>query len=250
MSALGKDQLIFDPTEVADSDSVGAYLRSSDGTLLTHTTIGPVEALDVNLAASTGGIKIVDSDGDELEVNADGSINVQAELSGPIKFRQDGAVVEVNEDTVTPANSAPLPVKLTSTSGDINITAGDLNVQLDHTGANYDSTRIGDGTTLVGVSANTDMKVVDRADTAFVTSAVSVANTATQLVSSALTERKEIIVQNLESRAIFLGNNLVTTSTGIRVPARGSITLKVGPGIDFYGITASGTADVRILELA
>ena len=45
-----KDSLIFDITDagtIADSDSVGAYLRSSDGTLLTHTTDGAREALDV-----------------------------------------------------------------------------------------------------------------------------------------------------------------------------------------------------------
>jgi len=251
MSVIGKDQLIFDPTEIADSDSVGAYLRSSDGTLLTHTnTTGAVQALDVNLAGSTGGISIVDSDGDELDVQADGSINVNATLDSPVKFRLDGAVVEVIEDSITPANNQPLPVKLTSATGDIQITAGDLNVQLEHTGANFDSLRIGDGTTLAGVSTNTDLKVVDRAATGFATSAISVTNVATQLVSSALTERKEITIQNLDNRAVFLGNASVTISNGIRVPARGSITLKVGSGLDFHAISASGTADIRILELA
>ena len=45
-----KDQLVFDTTDantIADSDSVGAYLRSSDGTRLTHSTDGSREALDV-----------------------------------------------------------------------------------------------------------------------------------------------------------------------------------------------------------
>lgn len=48
-----KDQLIFDVTDantIADSDSVGAFLRSSDGTLLTHSTVGGKEALDVSIA--------------------------------------------------------------------------------------------------------------------------------------------------------------------------------------------------------
>lgn len=50
-----KEQLVFDTsdaTSIAHSDSVGAYVRSSDGTLITHTTNGPKEALDVNIAAS------------------------------------------------------------------------------------------------------------------------------------------------------------------------------------------------------
>jgi hypothetical protein len=48
-----KDQLVFDTTDsgtIADSDSVGAYLRASDGTLLTHTDVGGKKALDVRLA--------------------------------------------------------------------------------------------------------------------------------------------------------------------------------------------------------
>lgn len=48
-----KDQLIFDVTDadtIADSDSVGAFLRSSDGTLITHSTVGGKEAIDVSIA--------------------------------------------------------------------------------------------------------------------------------------------------------------------------------------------------------
>lgn len=48
-----KDQLIFDVTSAAtilDSDSVGAYLRASDGTLLSHTDVGGKKALDVYIA--------------------------------------------------------------------------------------------------------------------------------------------------------------------------------------------------------
>lgn len=50
--SLAKERLIFDTTAAADSDNVGSYLRSSDGTLLTHQTVGGVEALDVYTTAS------------------------------------------------------------------------------------------------------------------------------------------------------------------------------------------------------
>ncbi|RLA41032.1 MAG: hypothetical protein DRR06_16595 [Gammaproteobacteria bacterium] len=46
-----KDQLGFDATTagtLSDSDSVGAYIRASDGTLITNTTDGGKERLDVN----------------------------------------------------------------------------------------------------------------------------------------------------------------------------------------------------------
>lgn len=94
-------------------------------------------------------------------VNASGELLASISGGGPIQFVKDAVTTTVNEDTVTPANNAPLPVKLTSITGDINITAGDLNVQLSHTGASFDSTRIGDGTTLVGVTVSNEMKVND-----------------------------------------------------------------------------------------
>ncbi len=77
--------------------------------------------------------------------------------ASPLKFVLDSVTVDVNEDTVTPANNKPLPVKLVDLSGNINITAGDLNVQLDHLDPiNFDATRIGDGTNLLGINASNE----------------------------------------------------------------------------------------------
>ena len=78
-----------------------------------------------------------------------------------LKFLKDGTSIEVIEDTGNPANNSPLPVKITGTSGDINITAGDLNVQLSHTGANPDSTQIGNGTNIVDVTNAGEIKVIN-----------------------------------------------------------------------------------------
>lgn len=79
---------------------------------------------------------------------------------GPVSFTRNGVSVEVTEDTVTPANNIPLPVKLSSVTGDINITAGDLNVHSTHAGVNYDSIRIGDGTDLLAVNGDGSINVV------------------------------------------------------------------------------------------
>lgn len=92
-------------------------------------------------------------------VSADGA--TLATLSGPINFQYNGVDTPVIEDTVTPANNRPLPVKLTSVTGDINITAGDLNVQLSHSGVNFDSIRIGNGTNLLGINASNEALVTD-----------------------------------------------------------------------------------------
>lgn len=99
-------KLIFDTTSadtMNDSANVGAYLRGEDGTLLTHTTDGSREALDVytelgqveDSAHTTGDIgamalavrndtegSLVSADGDyaPLQVDATGRLRVVADL--------------------------------------------------------------------------------------------------------------------------------------------------------------------------
>lgn len=94
-----------------------------------------------------------------LQANS-GALNVNA-IQTPIKFNLDGSEVEVTEDTVTPSNNIPLPVKITSATGDINITAGDLNVQTSHVGASADSMRIGDGTEELSITASGEAETSD-----------------------------------------------------------------------------------------
>lgn len=53
-----KDRLLFDTTDadtMAETDNVGAFLRSADGTLITHTDVGGKMSLDVNV---TSGINV------------------------------------------------------------------------------------------------------------------------------------------------------------------------------------------------
>jgi hypothetical protein len=51
-------------------------------------------------------------------VDSDGLISITA-ASGAVAFNLDGSLTEVNEDTGTPADNIPLPVKLVNASGDI-----------------------------------------------------------------------------------------------------------------------------------
>ena len=69
-------------------------------------------------------------------------VALAAMANSPVQFIQDGSAVSVTEDTVTPANNAPLPVKLIDFSGDISITASQIDVNLDDSD---DSVALGDG---------------------------------------------------------------------------------------------------------
>jgi hypothetical protein len=75
------------------------------------------------------------------KLTPDGTTLAQLNLTA-IKFKQDGTDVEVEEDTVTPSNSVPLPVKLMEFGGDISISANQIDVNLDDTD---DSVALGDG---------------------------------------------------------------------------------------------------------
>ncbi len=92
---------------------------------------------------------------------ADDGSSLATIVAPPIQFVLDGANQTVIEDTGVPANNAPLPVKLTGVTGDVNITAGDLNVQLNHAGASFDSVQIGDGTELLAINASNEAQVRD-----------------------------------------------------------------------------------------
>lgn len=84
---MSLNKLVFDATDadtIAASANVGAYLRSADGTLLTHTDVGGKKALDVRVAEGINvevdlshvddSVKIGDGT-DFLAINNDGSIN-------------------------------------------------------------------------------------------------------------------------------------------------------------------------------
>lgn len=144
-TGISKDKLIYDTSESAENDNMGAFLKDSSGALLTGTTIGASRALDVNLVGSSGqGIFLEDSahvsgdagqqmlavrkdvegslvsaDGDyaSLQVDALGRLRVAADISvvtGHEKIEDDAHasadvgsfVLGVRQDTLVASVSA------------------------------------------------------------------------------------------------------------------------------------------------
>lgn len=79
-------------------------------------------------------------------------------------FTRNGLAQAIIEDTVTPANNRPLPVKLQDFSGDMVLNATNLNleVQLTHAGAEPDSVQIGNGTAYAAFGAGANGATVIR----------------------------------------------------------------------------------------
>lgn len=112
---------------------------------------------------SPGPIEFV-QDGVDTQVEEDTAVPANNKpLPAGLYFYKDGVAVPVNKDTVTPANTEPIPVEIVSAAGvEINITAGDINVHLSDVGANFDATRIGDGSGIyLAVNADGSINVVD-----------------------------------------------------------------------------------------
>ena len=128
---------------IGDTFSVLRYVTvkyASDGSITVITTTAPTQYV----------LNGVDQ---QVVENTVSPANNRA-FPSKLFIQKDGQQLPVTKDTGTPANNVAVPVELVGASGPINITAGDLNVQLTDLGANFDRTRIGDGTNQWGMNAS------------------------------------------------------------------------------------------------
>ena len=81
-----------------------------------------------------------------------------------------------------------------------------------------------------------------------VTSSTTVVNTATAIPSTAAVGRIHIIVKNNGASNVYLGNSSVTSSNGLPLEPGDVIAIDLKEEVVLYGITSSGSSDVRTLE--
>lgn len=79
-------------------------------------------------------------------------------------------------------------------------------------------------------------------------SVASIGTSAAQIVSGR-SQRDGLVVQNLHAtNNLYVGDSTVTTSTGVKVVAGGSITVDELSG-PLYGIADGASTDVRVMEV-
>lgn len=226
---IAKERLVFDPSVAADGDAVGAYLRAADGTLITHTTVGSKEALDVYVANA---IRITDGTND-LAINPDGSINVDVSVTTGAEKAEDSAhadgdigqfILAVRQDTLASSVSA---------DGDY------AALKVDSLGALW--TRI----------SNT-VSILPQAMSSMNVNSATIGVTATNLISTPLSNRRKVLVQNVSgNRTLYIGHNSsVSAANGVRLSAGASIEIEAGPSLDIYVVASGAGCDVRYMELA
>lgn len=84
------------------------------------------------------------------------------------------------------------------------------------------------------------------------TTRVTVGTTATLLPTTASNSRRVVTIQSLTDKDLYIGNEDVATSgatTGLVIPAKwGTVTFEINQRVPIYGIVASDTTEVVILE--
>lgn len=250
---IGKDRLVFDTTDADSTDNVGAYIRGADGTIITHTTEGAKEALDVYVANQIA----MQSEHAEDSAHVSGDIG-----SFALGVRNDTNAVMTSAD----GDYSPLA---TDSAGRLKVVA-DFSAAFDFVYAEDSAHTTGDSgayvlsvredTLAASTSATGDYQSfktdglgrlwMNGTHQTMAFSAVTVTSTATDLVATDLANRKRILIENLGNKVIYVGSAAVTDATGFRISNGSALELDIGPGVNIHGITPSGSSDVRILELA
>jgi hypothetical protein len=279
------DRLIFDTTDaqtIADSHSVGAYLRDANGDLITSQANGSQQALDVGI--NVAGVQIdprqiraltnadvvtaeqgtspwvvsatdldirdlnhaqdnvaIAQGGNTMVVNADGSINVNADISvvtGSDKA-EDSAhasgdigsyVLAVRQDTLAAS---------TSTDGDY------ASLKVSAAGALYVNLAESTATITTSDAALANTAILSTAN------ALDVADTAEAVKASALASRKYLWIYNNDNTKVFVGASGVTAANGFPVSPGSYLELRAGPAVSPFFVGQSGkTPEVRTLELS
>lgn len=271
------DKLQFDPSAPTQNQRVGSFLIGSGGTVISETgsslnvnvtnsltisatdldirdlvfatdkvdvsgsevsldaaTLAALENITVsatdldirNLDYSLDNVAIKGATGNQLVVNADGSINVNADISvvNGHEKAEDAAHASGDIGSYMLSVRSDIPTAGTSTDGDYASFLSDNKGRL-----------------WVNDSANAGQSY----------GALSVTSTAAEFLGSPLAGRKLLLLQNLGSQDVYIGfNNSVTSSNGTQLAKYSSIELPFGDNLDVFMVTASGTSDVRYIQLA
>jgi hypothetical protein len=166
VASLGSDAVEAASTTSIINATAHAALKGDLVSFTSGTFSGrefPISAVDTNTITLGVTLSAAPGTGDTFDIKryTNPEVSALGAVVSFLGFIRDGGNQIVTEDTATPANNRPLPVKLTDFSGDMVLNAANLNleVQLGSTGANPDSVQIGDGTEILSITAANEAEV-------------------------------------------------------------------------------------------
>jgi hypothetical protein len=237
-----------DGTNFLTSENVGADYALHTYLLNSSLVVSATDLDTRDLAFSTdsvtahqGGTWVIDSITNPVTVSAtDFDIRDLSHLQDSIKIGDGVEFLAVNADGSINVQSVDLDIR-------------DLSAAQDSVAA-YLSDSAGNGisstTGFLDVYVQNAIETTPAGFASGVYGANSVTNTA-GAITAGTAGRDKVLLQNRGNQAIFIGFNAsVTTVNGIEIPKGGSYEMEVSDGVTLYGITASGTADLRYQELS
>lgn len=257
-------KLVFDATDSNTqlaSSNVGAYLRASDGTLITHTG----GALDVNIDNASLAVTATDLDIRNLVFATD-----KVDVSGS-EVSLDSATLAALENITVSATDLDIrnlvfatdkvdvsgsEVSLDSATlaalENITVSATDLDIRdLSHVS---DSVKVGDGTDFLAVNTDGSINVNSIAASLASLSTIpeTVGTSAAAIVDGGdeLANRKKLFMYNNGNRQMYIGATGVTTSTGFPIPPGAILEIDSGAAMDVFAIADAAGQNMRTLQLA
>lgn len=222
------DRLVFDPADPTNSNNVGSYLLAGDdGTAIGHVS----DAIKASITNASIVVTATNLDIRDLVFATD-----KVDASGSALGANSG--VDIGDVTINNAAGASA----------VNIQDGGNSITVD--AVNLDIRDLAFATDKVDVSGSS-ITVAPFAASSAAYGNNTVTIVATKIIATNLSSRKSVIVQNLGSKDVYFGHDAsITSLTATRIGSGQSLELPYGPTLDVYGITASGTADVRYNEVA
>jgi len=158
-----------------------------------------------------------------------------------LTFANDSVDVSGSEVALDAATLAALET--------VTVTATDLDIR--DLSASQDNVAISDGTDTLEINADGSINVVQGLIASIKNTAETVTTTAGEVVSTPLSGRKQITIQNEGSQPVYIGSSAgVTSANGIKISKNSSATYDWAEGVDIFMVAASGSQDVRFLEAA
>lgn len=193
--------------------------------------------------SSLHSIQIKDAAGDALAIGADGSINItdnggSLTVDGTVEL---GATTLAALENIVVSGTVELGATTLAALESITVVATDLDIR-----------NLVFATDKVDVSGST-IATTEAGYSSWKVTAQSIDTTAggTELVSTPLTGRIRVEIQNLGSNDIYIKDATgVTTANGLKIPKGSSYEQALDDGANIFAIAAAGTADIRTAEYA
>lgn len=209
-----------------------------------------------NVLASFHSIKISNGTYD-LAIDSNGYLTIANSSFAVTATNLDIRDLDYSTDNVQIKSAAGVALAvdgsgfLTITNSSFAVTATNLDIRdLTHVS---DSVKIGDGTDFLAVNGDGSINVqtVPGGFASWKVTDQDVTSTASELAATPLTGRLSLEVQNVGSVDVYVNfSNAVTTANGLMIPKGSSWAVDLDDTANIWAITSSGTADLRIVELA